>query len=159
MSKRRRPGASSTLKKDFWRNKSLEEFTPEEWEALCDGCGKCCLLKLEDEDTGQVAYTNIACRLLDSDTCRCGSYEIRFQIVPQCMRMTPEMVRREKEWIPRSCAYRILAEGRELEAWHPLISGDPQSVHRAGVSVRGETVPEYEVSEDEFEDYIVEDEA
>lgn len=144
-----------SLKPGFWRDKTLEELSEEEWEALCDGCGKCCLLKLEDEETGRVSYTNVACRLFDPETCRCGSYALRFQLVPQCMRLTPEMVRREKDWMPRTCAYRLLADGYDLYPWHPLITGDPISVHTAGVSVQFACEPEYEVPEDELQDHII----
>ncbi len=143
------------LEPAFWRSKALEEMSDAEWEALCDGCGKCCLLKLEDEDTGRVAYTNVACRLFDPDTCRCGSYELRFHLVPQCIRLTPEMVRREKDWMPRTCAYRLLADGYDLYPWHPLITGDPESVHRSGVSVQFACRPEYEVPEDELVDHVI----
>ncbi len=125
----------------YWRTKTLEEMTREEWEALCDGCARCCLLKLEDADTGEIAYTDIACRLLDSGTCRCTRYRQRLRLVPDCVDLTPERVRK-LGWLPSTCAYRLLAEGRELAWWHPLVSGDPETVHRAGISVRGRVVPE-----------------
>lgn len=125
----------------FWRRKILAEMTPAEWESLCDGCGKCCLHKLEDEDTGEIAYTNVACRLLDLGTCRCSRYAERKRLVPDCVRLDPGNVGALK-WMPSSCAYRLLAEGKELPDWHPLVSGDPDNVHRAGVSVRGRCVPE-----------------
>lgn len=125
----------------FWRRKTLAEMTPAEWESLCDGCGKCCLHKLEDEDTGEIAYTNVACRLLDLGTCRCSRYAERKRLVPDCVRLDPGNVGALK-WMPSSCAYRLLAEGKELPDWHPLVSGDPDSVHRAGVSVRGRCIPE-----------------
>ncbi|MCY4551972.1 MAG: YcgN family cysteine cluster protein [Defluviicoccus sp.] len=125
----------------YWRTKTLEEMTREEWEALCDGCARCCLLKLEDADTGEIAYTDIACRLLDSGSCRCTRYRQRLRLVPDCVDLTPERVRK-LGWLPSTCAYRLLAEGRELAWWHPLVSGDPETVHRAGISVRGRVVPE-----------------
>ncbi len=125
----------------YWRTKTLEEMTREEWEALCDGCARCCLLKLEDADTGEIAYTDIACRLLDSGTCRCTRYRQRLRLVPDCVDLTPERVRK-LGWLPSTCAYRLLAEGRDLAWWHPLVSGDPETVHRAGISVRGRVVPE-----------------
>ena len=125
----------------YWRTKTLEEMTRAEWEALCDGCARCCLLKLEDEDTGEIAYTDIACRLLDTGTCRCTRYRQRLRLVPECVDLTPEQVRR-LGWLPSTCAYRLLAEGRDLAWWHPLVSGDPETVHKAGISVRGRVVPE-----------------
>ena len=125
----------------YWRTKTLEEMTRAEWEALCDGCARCCLLKLEDEDTGEIAYTDIACRLLDTGTCRCTRYRQRLRLVPECVDLTPEQVRR-LGWLPSTCAYRLLAEGRDLAWWHPLVSGDPETVHEAGISVRGRVVPE-----------------
>ena len=125
----------------YWRTKTLEEMTRAEWEALCDGCARCCLLKLEDEDTGEIAYTDIACRLLDTGTCRCTRYRQRLRLVPECVDLTPEQVRR-LAWLPSTCAYRLLAEGRDLAWWHPLVSGDPETVHKAGISVRGRVVPE-----------------
>ena len=141
----------------FWEEKALDEMTPAEWESLCDGCGRCCVLKLEDADTGEVHYTDIACRLFDDATCRCGNYALRRQLVTGCVVLTPENLPRVADWLPRSCAYRRLHEGRGLADWHPLVSGDPESVHRAGISLRGRTVPEYEVAEEDHEDHIVDD--
>jgi uncharacterized cysteine cluster protein YcgN (CxxCxxCC family) len=120
----------------FWKQKSLEEMTAAEWESLCDGCGRCCLVKLEDEDSGEIAYTDVGCTLLDGEACRCGDYAQRSERVPDCVRLTPEAVRTLR-WLPPTCAYRLVAEGRDLPAWHPLVTGDPDSVHAAGVSVRG----------------------
>jgi uncharacterized cysteine cluster protein YcgN (CxxCxxCC family) len=137
----------------FWKRKSLEEMTREEWESLCDGCGKCCLLKLEDWDTAEVSYTSIACRGLDTDTCRCKFYSRRKQEVHDCIVLKPEMVERFS-WLPGTCAYRLIAEGKDLFDWHPLVSGDPDSVHRAGISVRGRATSE-EVAGDQLEDFIV----
>ncbi|HHX91711.1 MAG TPA: YcgN family cysteine cluster protein [Paracoccus sp.] len=140
----------------FWESVPLARMSSAEWEALCDGCGKCCLNKLEDADTGEVFFTNIACRLLDDSTCRCGNYEIRKSLVPECVLLTPGTLKDVAYWLPKSCAYRRLHEGRKLAEWHPLISGDPDSVHRAGISVQGRTVPEYEIPEEDWEDHIIE---
>ncbi|SEO77914.1 hypothetical protein SAMN04490248_11225 [Salinihabitans flavidus] len=141
----------------FWERKSLREMSRAEWEALCDGCGKCCLNKLEDEDTGQVDLTCVACRLFDDETCRCGQYEIRHQFVPECIVLTPENIDEHAYWMPRTCAYRLLWEGRPLYDWHPLISGTAETVHAAGVSMRGRTVPEFETDMDDWDDYIIEE--
>jgi uncharacterized cysteine cluster protein YcgN (CxxCxxCC family) len=113
-------------------------MTPAEWESLCDGCGRCCLLKLLDEDTGEVFYTDIVCRLYDEDTCRCRNYAGRGGVVDDCILLTPEKVR-TIAWLPPSCAYRLVAEGRDLRPWHPLVSGSPETVHTAGVSTKGRT--------------------
>ena len=150
--------ADTALRPGFWRDTALEDLSAQEWEALCDGCGKCCLLKLEDEDTGQVAYTSLACRLFDDSNCRCGDYANRRSRVPQCVFITPEVVRAEAHWMPKTCAYRLLGEGRDLPAWHPLVSGDPESVHTAGVSVRGRTISERHVPEQDAALFIIEDE-
>ncbi len=125
----------------FWRRKTLAEMTRSEWESLCDGCAKCCLDKLEDEDTGEIRYTEVACRLLDLGTCRCTDYANRKRFVPDCVILTARRVDR-LAWLPSTCAYRLLSEGKDLEWWHPLVSGDPETVHRAGVWVRGREVPE-----------------
>ncbi len=135
----------------------MNELSPREWEALCDGCGKCCLHKLEDADTQEVAFTRISCRLLDDQTCRCTHYEGRRTFVPDCVVLTPRNIHKNAYWMPVTCAYRLLAEGRPLHDWHPLISGTPETVHAAGVSVRGITVPEFEVDEDDWEDHIIEE--
>lgn len=136
----------------FWKTKSLEEMSREEWESLCDGCGKCCLAKLEDEDTGQIHWTSVGCRLFDPETCRCCDYTNRLERVPDCVNLTPENVR-TLPWLPGTCAYRLLAEGKELDWWHPLVSGDPQTVHEAGISMRGR-VRALEDALNEPEDYF-----
>lgn len=137
----------------------LDRMTPEEWEALCDGCGKCCLLKLEDEDRpGHVVYTDIACRLFDDSDCRCANYSLRQSLVKGCVVLTPKTLPEAKSWMPRTCAYRLLAEGKDLPDWHPLVTGDPNSVHEAGISVRRATVPEYEVEEEDWLDHVIEEE-
>lgn len=125
----------------FWKMKRLDEMTRAEWESLCDGCGRCCLHKLLDEDTGRLSYTNVSCRLLDTRTCRCKDYNRRQAKVPDCVSLTPDTLP-AINWLPPSCAYRRLAEGRDLAWWHPLVSGDPETVHKAGVSVRGRAIDE-----------------
>ncbi len=147
---------STTLRPRFWE-RPLTQLTAPEWEALCDGCGKCCLNKIEYEDTGEVEYTRVACRLLDDATCRCSQYPIRHQFVPDCIRITPKTIAKVAYWMPATCAYRLRHEGRDLPDWHPLITGDPESVHAAGISMRGRTIPEFEVAEDDWDDYIIED--
>jgi uncharacterized protein len=123
----------------FWR-KPLEALSGPEWESLCDGCGRCCLVKLEDEDTGETYYTDVPCRLLDATTCRCSDYPGRQTQVPDCVRLTPAAVR-AITWLPPTCAYRLVREGRDLPWWHPLVSGRPETVVEAGVSVRGKLGP------------------
>ncbi|HXT78044.1 MAG TPA: YcgN family cysteine cluster protein [Acetobacteraceae bacterium] len=136
----------------FWKTKQLEDMTHEEWESLCDGCGRCCLHKLRDDATEALSFTNVACRLLDLQTCRCGDYCRRQKRVPDCVSLTPALVR-EIDWLPPSCAYRRLAEGKDLAWWHPLVSGDPNTVHASGVSVRGRAVSERKAGP--FEHHIV----
>jgi len=125
----------------FWKRKRLDEMTAAEWESLCDGCGLCCLVRFEDEDTGEIIPTRVHCKLFDPQSCTCTDYANRKRHVPDCIKLTPGNIE-ALEWMPKSCAYRRLYEGRDLAAWHPLVSGDPESVHRAGVSVRGQTVNE-----------------
>lgn len=146
-----------TAKRPFWEVKPLAAMTPAEWESLCDGCGRCCVIKLEDEDSGEVHYTDVACRLLDSQTCRCGNYALRAKLVKGCVILTPKALPDVAGWLPATCAYRLLHEGKPLFDWHPLITGDPESVHAAGISLRGKVVPEYEVDEVDLEDHIVDD--
>ncbi len=153
------PIQRSDLRPKFWETVPLKKLTPQEWEALCDGCGKCCLNKLEDPDTGEVALTSVACRLLDNKTCRCTHYEARKKIVKECIVLTPNNISDHAYWMPQTCAYRLLWEGKRLYDWHPLISGTAQSVHDAGVSVQGRTVPEYEIDEADWEDFIIEEPA
>ncbi|GIT87929.1 YcgN family cysteine cluster protein [Roseobacter sp. OBYS 0001] len=145
------------LKDRYWERKPLSAMNQREWEALCDGCGKCCLNKLEDEDTGEVALTRIACRLLDDDSCRCAHYENRHQFVPDCIVLKPDNLDTHAYWMPETCAYRLLWQGDALPDWHPLITGTAQSVHDAGISVRGITLSEFDVPQDEWEEHIIEE--
>ena len=125
----------------FWERKTLAEMTPAEWESLCDGCGLCCVVRFEDELTGEITPTRVHCKLFDPHACRCRDYENRKAHVPDCIKLTPGNVD-DLNWMPRSCAYRRLNEGKPLPRWHHLITGDPESVHSAGVSVRGQTISE-----------------
>lgn len=138
----------------FWQTKTLAEMNSEEWESLCDGCGKCCLHKLEDEDTAEVYYTSVACKLLSQDTCRCKDYSNRKSHVPDCI--TLEMNDTETfSWLPITCAYRLVAEGKGLQDWHPLVSGDPETIHEVGMSVAGRVHAESSVNIDDLEEYII----
>ena len=141
--------------KPFWRKK-LTEMSTGEWESLCDGCGRCCLVKLEDEDTDEVYFTSVGCKLLDAGTCQCRDYPNRQEKVSDCIKLTPEIIGRIP-WLPPTCGYRLVQEGKDLPWWHPLISGSPDTVHEAGVSVRGR-VPalEHEVQVADLPDYLVE---
>ena len=143
-----------TEARPFWNTKTLGEMTTEEWESLCDGCGRCCLHKLEDIDTGLYFYTNIACRLLDQETCRCKEYPNRMSLVKDCLVLSPAD-HEHYNWLPTTCAYRRLANGMDLEWWHPLVSGDPATVHQARISVRNRTVSENEVGKEQLVDHIV----
>lgn len=146
----------SKRKKPFWKTKTLGEMSAAEWESLCDGCGRCCLVKLEDEDTGDIHLTRLSCRLLNTKTCRCSSYETRFEKMSDCIEITLEKIG-EIKWLPATCAYRVLAEGGDLAPWHPLVSGDPESVHKAGISVRSLAMSEARVREENYLRYIIED--
>ncbi len=125
----------------FWEDKPLSRMDRAEWEALCDGCGKCCVHKLEDEETGELLPTNVACRMLDRATARCADYKHRHAYVPECVRLTPARLR-AIDWLPASCAYRLVADGEPLPAWHHLVCGDREEIHRMGMSVRGWTISE-----------------
>lgn len=146
----------SALRPTFWENYALDALSQAEWEALCDGCGRCCLNKLEDEDTGKVVITKVACKLLDDHTCQCRSYPTRRDYVPECLQLSPDTIGDYAYWLPKTCAYLRLYQGKPLPNWHPLISGDPETVHRAGISVRGVTISEEDVNENDWEDYILE---
>lgn len=139
----------------FWKRKTLAEMSKAEWESLCDGCGRCCLNKLQYEDTGEILYTDVGCELLDGETCRCRDYPNRNARIDNCDRLTADNIRR-LDWLPTSCAYRLIDSGRDLYWWHPLVSGDPDTVHAAGISVRGRvSVYEHRMGEEELEEHIV----
>jgi hypothetical protein len=159
--KKKTPGAgndpavwSTDEVRPYWETKSLDEMSDDEWDSLCDGCGQCCLNKIEDEDTGRIFLTRLACGLLDIGSCRCKDYENRFAKMPDCLKIDLKKVR-TLAWLPESCAYRRLDEGRGLAWWHPLISGDPDTVHKAGVSVRGWAESEEGVPAEEIARYII----
>ena len=144
-------------RRPFWETKSLEQMTVPEWESLCDGCGLCCLVRFEDEDSGRIIPTRVHCRLFDPQRCQCTDYANRKQQVPDCIKLTPHNIE-QLLWMPRSCAYRRLYEGKPLPRWHPLITGDPESVHAAGVSVRGQTISEATLADpDDALDYAAPD--
>jgi len=137
----------------FWEDLPLDQLDRAQWEALCDGCGKCCVHKLEDDETGELHPTNVACKLLDRKSGQCSDYRHRHAFVPECVRLTPRLVR-EIEWLPATCAYRLRGDGKPLPDWHYLVSGDRDAVHRAGESVRGWTVSETDVVD--FENHLIE---
>ncbi|MFV1997639.1 MAG: YcgN family cysteine cluster protein [Acidiferrobacterales bacterium] len=142
------------MKNSFWESKSLHNLDTAEWESLCDGCGICCLVKLEDSDSGEIHYTNMTCRLFNSRTCRCTDYSHRAQKVPTCFVLTPATIN-DYPYLPPTCAYRRLAEGKELPAWHPLLTGDTDSVSRAGIAVTGKVISELHVHQDDWPAHIV----
>ena len=144
-------------KKPFWQIKTLDQLTAEEWESLCDGCGLCCLVKIEDEDDGDIYNTSVACRQLDIETCRCRDYENRLSEVPMCIQVTPDNLP-QLDWLPETCAYKRLYEGKALPEWHPLITGNKSSVHDAGVSAKWFSVSEEFVHPQQLEEFILLDE-
>ena len=145
---------SDQLRPEFWKNYPLNALNTAEWEALCDGCGLCCLIKLEDEDTQEVAYTKVACKLLECNTARCSDYANRFDVVPDCIQLTPEKLEKI-HWLPPSCAYRRLKQGKNLPSWHYLNTGSRQSVIKAKKSAAGRCISELDVAEEDIEDYVV----
>ncbi len=142
-----------TDNKPFWETTPLTHLSQAQWESLCDGCGRCCLQKLENKKTGKVYFTAVACRLLDLNTCRCRDYEHRHDVIKDCLQLSPDNVYRR--WLPKSCAYRRLALGKKLEGWHPLISGNPNSVHDTGISVRDMAISETYIPLDQLEAFII----
>lgn len=143
-----------TLLPNFWKGKTLEQLSTEEWEALCDGCGQCCLYKLEDEETCDLYLTNVVCRFLDLQTCECQVYAERHQTVPTCVQLTPQNVL-EIKWIPPTCAYKLVAEGKPLPKWHPLISCDKESIQETEFSIGGRVISENDVDMDDLENYVI----
>jgi uncharacterized protein len=150
----RRGGLKVAGDPPFWKTKSLKQMSEAEWESLCDGCGKCCLVKLEDEDTQETYFTGLHCRMFDGATCRCSDYANRKVHVPECVKLTPDTVG-QLDWLPKTCAYLLIHEGKELADWHPLVSGDPESVHAAGISARGRTRTEVGVADEDAFDYLI----
>ncbi|GGM22912.1 UPF0260 protein [Pseudomonas asuensis] len=142
------------ITRPFWKRKTLDQLDQGEWESLCDGCGLCCLQKLEDEEDGSVYYTRIACQLLDLKTCKCTRYAERKQFVADCIQLTPGQAD-EFKWLPPTCGYRLVSEGKDLPIWHPLVSGDEGAVHDARISQSGRMLSETQVAEDDWEDYMI----
>ena len=138
----------------FWKLKKLSEMSQDEWESLCDGCGKCCLVKLQDEETDDIYYTSLSCQLLNIKSCKCSDYKNRHKTIPDCLQFTHDIVK-EITWLPETCAYRLLEEGKDLFWWHPLVSGDPNSVHEAGISVRDWAINEKQVAGEGYHKYIL----
>ena len=139
--------------KPFWESKKLTEMTDDEWELLCDGCGRCCLHKFQDEDTDEMLFTIVACKLFDCSTCRCTDYANRFKKVPDCADIR-KFTEKEMAWLPQSCAYRLLFEGKKLDPWHPLVSGDPETVHATEISMCDRAISESDADMDDLESYI-----
>lgn len=139
-------------KEPFWKTVPMSQMTPRQWESLCDGCGRCCLNKLRDADTDEILFTNLACKQLDLRSCRCKDYANRKEIVPDCVQLSSRNIRRI-DWLPETCGYRLVAEGKDLAWWHPLVSGDPTTVHKAGISVRRRAISESESRD--AEDHII----
>jgi len=139
---------------NFWETTALKDMNDEQWESLCDGCGRCCLQKLEDEDTGEIHFTRVSCKLLDTDSCKCSNYSQRFKKVPDCLSLRP-LTEEKISWLPESCAYVKLSRNKPLENWHPLISRNAESVKLAGISVSGKCISEQYVSITEIYEHIV----
>ena len=142
------------MNKVFWKEKKLNEMSDVEWESLCDRCARCCLIKLEDEDTGELHFTNVSCHLLDTETCRCKDYTNRKFLVPECL-LIKQMKPQDYQWLPESCAYRLLTEGKDLPLWHPLVTGQTESVENAGISVTGFAVSEDYIHAEQIAEHII----
>ena len=140
---------------DYWNHKTLSEMTAAEWEALCDGCAWCCVHKIQDIDTEEVFYTRVVCKFLDLHRCRCTDYPHRHELVPTCIQLTTELIP-QLTWLPKTCAYRLVSEGKDLPDWHPLRSGNDYQIHKQGASVRHKVISEREIDMDHLEDYVVE---
>lgn len=137
----------------FWKTTAMKDMTPEQWESLCDNCGRCCLHKLEDEDSGELAYTNVVCRMYDMKACQCSDYKNRRKVVEGCLKLSAGFI--PVDWLPETCAYKLLDEGKDLMEWHPLVSGKKSSLAAAGMSLKGKVLPEDFVEDDELEDHII----
>ena len=146
--------SSTESTKPFWESKSLSDMSQQEWESLCDGCGRCCLNKLEDEDTGEIYYTNVACKLLDIDKCRCTDYENRKVSMPDCMILSVDN-HAALEVMPSTCAYRLLHIGEKLPDWHPLISGTKESVAEANMLVSGKVISEEHIHYEQYPEHVI----
>ena len=140
------------MKNQFWKEKDLSEMNEKEWESLCDGCGLCCLISLVDEDSGDLALTNVVCKYINMNDCSCSDYKNRCVNVPDCLKVTPENID-DLYWMPQTCAYRLLNEGKELYPWHHLVSGSKEAVHEAGISMKGKMIKEDKV--EDYEDYVI----
>ncbi len=139
---------------EWYDSLPLEQLNREQWEALCDGCARCCLHKLEDEDSGEISYTRVRCRYLDEETCRCSDYQRRSVLVPECIHLSPDTAQ-DLAWLPSTCAYRLRAKGEPLPPWHPLVSGSRHSVHEAGISIRGRVLSDEYVHPDGYDEHVV----
>jgi uncharacterized cysteine cluster protein YcgN (CxxCxxCC family) len=138
----------------FWKTKTLKQMTDAEWESLCDGCGKCCLVKLEDEETLELYFTSLHCKLLNPAACQCSDYANRKKYVPECVKLTPETIP-TLDWLPATCAYKLVHEGQDLKDWHHLVCGDPNEVHRRGISAKGKIRSEVGVADEDALDYLI----
>ena len=141
------------MSEQFWKELSFKEMSKAQWESLCDRCGRCCLHKLEDEDTDELVFTNIVCRMYDMKKCQCSDYKNRKKHVPECVKLSPDFV--PVAWLPSTCAYRLLEEGKDLPEWHPLVAGDRKKFIASGMSLKGKILPEDFIDEEDFEEHII----